>query len=210
MLYLPPSRELWTRSTLVLGARFPSIRLALSTPRKPICQSRPMPHSFHLVLLSSSVISRRLFADVLLVLSLNAGKDYLLADVGVFWVLVRVLACGGLVSMIWLATSGQSQAKRVTEVRAPCVSLSRPDLKRELVVGCGYGIPTAVPSARRTLHSPLPLASNSVRLPPYARPDADPHVWFSVILFTHFSPIWFKALTSFASVSTHCGNANIF
>ncbi|KAI0731248.1 cation efflux protein [Earliella scabrosa] len=64
---------------------------------------------------SSSVLSHRLLADVALVLVLNAGKDYLLAEVGVFWVLVRVLACGGLAVMVWLLTSGQLQTKRVTE-----------------------------------------------------------------------------------------------
>ena len=72
------------------------------------------------------MLSRRLLADVALVLVLNAGKDYLLAEVGVFWVLVRVLACGGLAVMIWLLTSGQLQTKRVTEVRftpvCPCLS----------------------------------------------------------------------------------------
>ena len=64
----------------------------------------------------STVLSRRLLADILLVLALNAGKDYLLADVGVFWVLVRVLACGGLSVMIWFATVRPLQTKRVTEV----------------------------------------------------------------------------------------------
>ena len=63
------------------------------------------------------MLSRRLLADVLLVLALNAGKDYLLAEVGVFWVLVRVLACGALAVMVWLVTSGRLQTKRFTEVR---------------------------------------------------------------------------------------------
>ena len=66
----------------------------------------------------SSIISRRLLSDVLLVLALNASKDYLLAEVGVFWVLVRVLACGGLTVMVWLVISGQLQTKRPAEVRA--------------------------------------------------------------------------------------------
>lgn len=67
----------------------------------------------------SSVLPRRLCADVILVLALNAGKDFLLAEVGVFWVLVRVLACGGLAVLVWLVTSGQLQTKRMTEVRYP-------------------------------------------------------------------------------------------
>ncbi|KAM5532901.1 hypothetical protein V8D89_013453 [Ganoderma adspersum] len=64
---------------------------------------------------SSSALSRRLVADVLFVLALHAGKNYLLAEVGVFWVLVRVLACGGLAVIMWLATSGQLQTNRLTE-----------------------------------------------------------------------------------------------
>lgn len=62
------------------------------------------------------MLSQRLLADVLLVLALNAGKDYLMNDVGVFWVLVRILACGGLAVMVWLVTSGQLQKKQVAEV----------------------------------------------------------------------------------------------
>lgn len=56
-------------------------------------------------------------------IALNAGKDYLMYDVGVFWVLVRVLACGGLAVMVWLFASGQLQKKQVAEVRRSyCVS----------------------------------------------------------------------------------------
>nr|VWO94623.1 N/A [Ganoderma boninense] len=64
---------------------------------------------------SSSALSRRLVADVLFVLALHAAKDYLLVEVGVFWVLVRVLACGGLAVIMWLATSGQLQTNRTIE-----------------------------------------------------------------------------------------------
>ncbi|KAL5536997.1 MSC2 [Sanghuangporus sanghuang] len=45
------------------------------------------------------LLSRLVLSDVLLVASLDAGKDWLLADelhLGVFWVLIRVLAFGGL------------------------------------------------------------------------------------------------------------------
>lgn len=64
------------------------------------------------------MINRRLLADILLVIVLNAGKDYLMYDTGVFWVLVRILACGGLAVMVWLVTSGQLQKKQVAEVRS--------------------------------------------------------------------------------------------
>ncbi|KAI0763754.1 cation efflux protein [Trametes elegans] len=113
----------------------------------------------------SSVLSQRLLADVLLVLVLNAGKDYLLHDVGVFWVLVRVLACGGLAAMVWLVTSGQLHKRRVAEWSVLGMS--------SLLFFLRYaGLFTAL----------------------YRLPST------RVILFTHFSPFWFKSLTSLSSV----------
>ncbi|RPD64317.1 cation efflux protein [Lentinus tigrinus ALCF2SS1-6] len=116
-------------------------------------------------LTSSSVLSRRLLADVLLAIALNAGKDYLLAEVGVFWVLVRVLACGALAVVVWLVTSGQLQTKRFTEWS---------------VVGMS------------SLLLFLRLAGLFTAL--YRLPST------RVILFIHFSPIWFRSLTGLTSV----------
>ncbi|KAI0716022.1 cation efflux family-domain-containing protein [Cerioporus squamosus] len=114
---------------------------------------------------SSSVLSRRLLADVLLVLALNAGKDYLLAEVGVFWVLVRVLACGALAVMVWLVTSGQLQTKRFTEWSVVGMSSLLLFLRHAGLFTALYRLPST-----------------------------------RVILFTHFSPIWFKSLTGLTSV----------
>ncbi|KAI0372784.1 cation efflux protein [Pilatotrama ljubarskyi] len=113
----------------------------------------------------SSVLSQRLLADVLLVIALNAGKDYLLYEVGVFWVLVRVLACGGLAVIVWLLTSGQLQKKQVAEWSVLGMSSLLLFLRHA-------GLFTAL------------YRLSSTR----------------VILFTHFSPIWFKSLTSLTSV----------
>ena len=114
--------------------------------------------------LLSTALSRRLLADVLLVLALCAGKDYLLANVGVFWVLVRVLACGGLVSMVWLATSGQLQAKRVTEVRASLKLLALCVFTVRIVVCSRHVFSTALPALCRSLYFAVPLAFDSVSL----------------------------------------------
>ncbi|RDX54355.1 cation efflux protein [Lentinus brumalis] len=114
---------------------------------------------------SSSVLSRRLLADVLLVLALNAGKDYLLAEVGVFWVLVRVLACGALAVMVWLVTSGHLQTKRFTEWSVVGMSSLLLFLRHAGLLTALYRLPST-----------------------------------RVILFTHFSPIWFKSLTGLTSV----------
>ncbi|KAI0793975.1 cation efflux protein [Fomes fomentarius] len=113
----------------------------------------------------SSALSRRLFADVILVLALNAGKDFLLAEVGVFWVLVRVLACGGLAVLVWLVTSGQLHTKRVTEWSVVGMSSLLLFLRHAGLFTALYRLPST-----------------------------------RVILFTHFSPLWFKSLTSITSV----------
>ncbi|KAL6304516.1 cation efflux family-domain-containing protein [Sparassis latifolia] len=68
------------------------------------------------VLAKSTVLRQVLLSDVFLVLALQAGKAYLLSpNVGVFWVLVRVLACGGVGSLVWLLASGQLRKKRTVE-----------------------------------------------------------------------------------------------
>ncbi|KAI0820393.1 cation efflux family-domain-containing protein [Trametes gibbosa] len=114
---------------------------------------------------SSLVINRRLLADILLVIVLNAGKDYLMYDTGVFWVLVRILACGGLTVMVWLVASGQLQRKQAAEWSVVGMSSLLLFLRHAGLLTALYRLPST-----------------------------------RVILFTHFSPIWFKSLTSFTSV----------
>lgn len=54
--------------------------------------------------------------DALLVLALHAGKTYLLsADISLFWVLVRVLACGAVGLLVWATVGGQLRRKRIIE-----------------------------------------------------------------------------------------------
>lgn len=131
-------------------------------------------------------------------LALNAGKDYLLAEVGVFWVLVRVLACGGLAAMVWLVTSGQWQTKRVTEVRSRLLCFMRV-LSTSRLSGRWWEC--------RHYCSSFGTQDCSRPCTDSLRPGMYPAhacllelTYCSAILFTHFSPFWFKPLTTLSSV----------
>lgn len=59
------------------------------------------------------LLVRLVVSNVLVVVALDAGKDWLLAaNAGVFWVLVRMLACGGLGVMVWEGMTGTLGKKR--------------------------------------------------------------------------------------------------
>uniref|UniRef100_A0A0W0FWX2 Cation efflux protein transmembrane domain-containing protein n=1 Tax=Moniliophthora roreri TaxID=221103 RepID=A0A0W0FWX2_MONRR len=69
---------------------------------------------------SSSVPSRLLpriaLSNVCFVLSVLIGKEWLLElDVGVFWVLMRVLACGGFCALVWEGLTGQLAKRKNVE-----------------------------------------------------------------------------------------------
>lgn len=84
-------------------------------------------------------------------------------DVGVFWVLVRVLACGGLAVMVWLFASGQLQKKQVAEVRRLIVHPQRTNSNNTSVVCRWNELAAAVPAASRLAHRVVPTTFNSVR-----------------------------------------------
>lgn len=84
-------------------------------------------------------------------------------DVGVFWVLVRVLACGGLAVMVWLFASGQLQKKQVAEVRRSIVRPQRTGSNNIPVVCRWNELATAVPATCRLAHCVVPTTYNSVR-----------------------------------------------
>lgn len=70
---------------------------------------------------SSSLPAHRLpqifLSNVLFALALNAGKGWLLNfDVGIFWVTLRVLACGGLVVLVKEALTGGLAERKSIEV----------------------------------------------------------------------------------------------
>lgn len=52
-------------------------------------------------------------------LTLQSTKEWLLDfDVGVFWVVMRVLACGGLGVLVWEVTTQQVAKRKNVEVNA--------------------------------------------------------------------------------------------
>lgn len=56
------------------------------------------------------VTSQLVLSNVLLCAALDAGKEFLLApdtQVGVFWVLIRILACAGLGVLVWEGFTGE-------------------------------------------------------------------------------------------------------
>ncbi|EIN06025.1 hypothetical protein PUNSTDRAFT_73311, partial [Punctularia strigosozonata HHB-11173 SS5] len=62
------------------------------------------------------LLPQLLACNAFLVVSLYAGKEWLLEyEVGVFWVLMRVLACGGLSALVYQVLSGNLSPKRPVE-----------------------------------------------------------------------------------------------
>ena len=65
----------------------------------------------------SNLIPRILLSNVLFVFSIYASKEWLLTyDVGIFWVLMRVLAYGGFGVLVWEAFTGQTSKRKTYEV----------------------------------------------------------------------------------------------
>ncbi|KAJ7453948.1 hypothetical protein B0H11DRAFT_1624202, partial [Mycena galericulata] len=68
---------------------------------------------------STSIPSKHLprifLTSVLYASSLNAGKELLDFDVGVFWVVMRVLACAGFGVLVWEGRTGQLAKRKTIE-----------------------------------------------------------------------------------------------
>ncbi|KAF9054539.1 hypothetical protein BJ165DRAFT_1439692 [Panaeolus papilionaceus] len=74
-------------------------------PSKVLTTSLPQKH-----------IPRILFSNVLFVFATYAAKEWLLNfEVGIFWVLMRVLACAGFGTLVWEATTGQVAKRKNIE-----------------------------------------------------------------------------------------------
>ncbi|KAF9478292.1 cation efflux protein [Pholiota conissans] len=64
----------------------------------------------------SKLVPRILISNVLFVFAVYASKEWLLNfDVGVFWVLMRVLACGGLGVLVWEISTAQTVKRGAIE-----------------------------------------------------------------------------------------------
>lgn len=150
------------------------------------------------------VLPQVLLSDAFVVLALQAGKASLFShDVGVFWVLVRFLACGATGLMIWVASTGQLQKKRSIEVCHTSGSFSLPQgvlMCLLAVVRSGHGIALDIPQASRTSDCAIQTTSRSVCATPSF--CASSHVFrASVIIMHQFSAVWFKSLIAPTSVS---------
>ena len=74
-------------------------------------------------------------------------------DVGIFWVLMRVLACGGFGVLVWEGFIGQSSKRKTYEVsHFLFFGASKTCLLIWLVVGIGYCIFTAVRAICMPVH----------------------------------------------------------
>lgn len=74
------------------------------------------------------MLPQLLVAHSLYVVGLYAGKEWVLAlDVGVPWLLIRVLAIGGLGFVVWEVKYGKLFGNRAIEVQSP-FSRSSPDI----------------------------------------------------------------------------------
>ena len=77
--------------------------------------------------LASRSFPRLAISNVLFVFALFSAKEWLLSyDVGVFWVVMRVLAIGGLSTLVWEATNSQFAAKDGIEVCCKCLDPCSP------------------------------------------------------------------------------------
>ncbi|KAF8972631.1 cation efflux family-domain-containing protein [Flammula alnicola] len=64
----------------------------------------------------SKLVPRILLSNALFVFAVHASKEWLLNfDVGVFWVVMRVLACGGLGVLVWEGITAQTAKRRNIE-----------------------------------------------------------------------------------------------
>ena len=60
-----------------------------------------------------------LLSNVLYVFALHSGKEWLLdLNIGVFWLVMRVLACGGLGVLIWEGVTGQVKKRKTISIEA--------------------------------------------------------------------------------------------
>jgi zinc transporter 5/7 len=95
------------RPAKVLSTSYVSLIFGITVRLKPKLNRIPGKH-----------IPRILLSNALFVFSLYASKEWLLdLDVGVFWVVMRVLACGGLCVLFWEVMSGQVVKRNSIEVR---------------------------------------------------------------------------------------------
>ena len=107
----------------------------------------------------SKLIPRILLSNVLFVFSIYASKEWLLTyDVGIFWVLMRVLTCGGFGVLVWEGFTGQTSKRKTYEVgHFPSFFFGASETcsLTLLVVGIGYGVFTPVRTICMLVHGTI-------------------------------------------------------
>lgn len=103
-------------------------------------------------------------ANLLFVTSLYAGKEWLLDfDVGVFWVVMRILACGGIGALVWEGLTGQFAKRRTIEASLPVHLDSHPLTLYIFTVVCSRNVVAlALRAASVFVHSAIQTLYNSV------------------------------------------------
>jgi len=167
--------------------------------------------------LTNKVLPQILVAHSLYVVGLYAGKEWVLGlDVGVPWLLIRVLALGGLGFVVWEVKYGQLFASRAIEVRSLCSHSSFDALRIHFldfgrivvcrrdglvvcastarVVACCFGCPVAYKVRF------CPFSLGSIRREVQGNHDYGLRLHHRVIVFTQYSTVWPKVLTGRSSV----------
>lgn len=85
-------------------------------------------------------------------------------DVGVFWVVMRVLACGGLGVLVWEGMTGQVAKRKTIEVRLTLPCKQRMLIEAHgVVVSLGYVVTVTFRPAGFALHRTISVVIHSVR-----------------------------------------------
>ena len=165
--------------------------------------------------LTNKALPQLLLAHSLYVVGLYAGKEWVLGlDVGVPWLLIRVLALGGLGFVVWEVKYGQLFASRAIEVRSLCSHSSFDALRihfldfGRIVVCRRDGLIVCAFTARVVACCPGCPVAYKVRFCPSRfdlldvrdSRDYGLHLHHRVIIFTQYSTVWPKVLTGRSSV----------
>lgn len=84
-------------------------------------------------------------------------------DVGVFWVVMRVLACGGLGVLVWEGMTGQLAKRKTIEVRLTLPCSQRMLIEAHgVVVSLGYVVTVTFRTTGLSLHRTISAIIHSV------------------------------------------------
>ncbi|KII85771.1 hypothetical protein PLICRDRAFT_44173 [Plicaturopsis crispa FD-325 SS-3] len=114
----------------------------------------------------SALLPQIFLSNLVLVAALHAGKDWLLhLNVGIFWTVLRVLAVGGLVVLVWEGMTGQLAKRKNIEWSALALASLLLFVQMSSLFTALFRLSTT-----------------------------------RVVLFTHFSTLWFSAVMEPTSV----------